>query len=255
VKKILILIAFCLLWSFGFSQSKRVAYLTTYDQDRLHFGFTLGLNAFDFRIRHFNSLNDNVDFSTQSLDSLKLAEIDAVDRKVRADVATLIPGFTVGIVSSYRLSEFAELRFLPGLSFGNRKMVFNVPIHDLNNNEDLSSYSVRSTYLDFPLVVKYKAKRIVNQRPYIVLGGAFRLDIAKSADDDLVALDSPNLFFEIGGGWDSYLPYFRFSTELKFSFGLNNVLGKIPEFPQPAYYSNAISRINSNIITLSFHFE
>lgn len=239
----------------GFSQSKRVAFKTTYDQKKIHFGFTLGMNTLDFRINHFPSLYLNPEFNPSLLDSAKLAEIDAVYGGVRADVESLIPGFTVGIVSSYRLTEFLELRFLPGLSFGNRKLVYNVPIHDINNGAELSFYSVRSTYLDFPLLIKYKAKRIVNQRPYVVFGGTFRYDIAKSASDDLIQLDSRNYFLELGVGWDSYLPYFRFSTEVKFGFGLNNALGNPPEYPQPAYYTNAIQRLSSNVITLSFHFE
>ena len=248
-------ILFSLLVVGSFAQARRMAYLTTYDQKKIHFGFTLGVNALDFGFIHYPTLDANPVFDAYKLDEKYLTEVDAVFREVRADVATLIPGFTVGIVSSYRLSQFLELRFLPGLSFGNRKMVFNVPIHDMTRATDIGFYSVRSTYLDFPLLVKYKAKRMVNQRPYIVGGGAFRLDIAKSADDDLIKLKSPNYFLEFGLGWDSYLPYFRFSTELKFGLGLNNILGIAPEYPQPTYYNYAIQRMTSNVLTLSFHFE
>jgi hypothetical protein len=251
-------IGICILMFFislSHAQSRRMAYLTTYDLKKIHFGFTLGLNALDFGVVHFPSLDNNPAFIASAIDSAYLSELDAVGRVVRSDVSSLIPGFTVAIVSSYRLSEYLELRFLPGLSFGNRNMVFNVPLHDINRVDDMRFYSVRSTYLDFPLLVKYKAKRMTNQRPYLIAGGAYRLDIARSAEDDLIQLQPNNLFLELGVGWDSYLHYFRFSTEIKFGLGLNNILGREPEFPQPAYYTHAIQRLTSNIVTLSFHFE
>lgn len=209
----------------------------------------------DYRTVHYPTLDDNPDFSTEGLTSDMIAEIDAVNRQVRTDLESMIPGFTVAIASSLRLNNYTELRFLPGLSFGNRKMVFNVPIHDMNQVGVMTEYSTRSTYLDFPLLIKYKAKRMVNQRPYVVFGPALRVDISRSATDDLVKFNTVQYFWEMGIGWDSYLQYFRFSGELKFGIGLDNILGKLPEPPQPTYYMNSMKRLSSNIVTLSFHFE
>jgi hypothetical protein len=51
---------------------------------------------------------------------------------VRSDLETLVPGFTVGIVSSLRMTEDLDLRFLPGMSFGERKLTYNIPVYDIN---------------------------------------------------------------------------------------------------------------------------
>jgi hypothetical protein len=94
-----------------------------------------------------------------------------------------------------------------------------------------------------------------NQRPYLIAGGAYRIDISKSGQEDLVRTKPLSSYLEAGVGWDSYLQFFRLSTELKFSFGLNNVLDAGPKATQAQVYTNALSRLSSNIFTLSFHFE
>lgn len=229
--------------------------LTTFDDKRLHFGFTLGVNAADFHIDHYNVIGENPRFDPSKLERIGGVIIDSISR-IRADVATVIPGFTVGIVTNLRLSDSFDLRFLPGMSFGERKLTYNIPIVDITDSQNKGrSYSIKSTFLDFPLLLKYKSRRMNNQRPYIIAGGAYRIDISKTGQEDLVRLKPFSSSIEAGMGWDAYLQFFRLSTELKFSFGLNNILDNGPKPTQPQVYTNAISRLASNMFILSFHFE
>jgi hypothetical protein len=242
----------------AFGQMRGIPNLTTYDDKRVHFGFTLGMNTLDLNFKHYHTLDDNPLFNPAEVSALNpnhLLELDSVGRSVRADIPTLMPGFTVGIVSNLRITENLDLRFLPGLSFGSRRIVFNVPIHDLNEPSNVEDYTIRSTYLDFPFLLKYKSKRIINQRPYMISGLAFRYDISKSAVEELFRLKNATVFAEAGMGWDVYLQFFRLSTELKYSFGLNNSLAAPPIEPQPKYYNLAFKCINAHMLTLSFHFE
>lgn len=228
-------------------------FLTTFDDKTIHFGFTLGINTLDFNVVNYNPIGANSDFTPQEW---VLDEKQIVDSSiVRSDVATLVPGFTVGIVSSLRLSRDLALRFLPGMSFGERRLTYNIPVRDVNDLAPIDYYSIKSTFLDFPLLIKYKARRINNNRPYIVFGGAYRQDISKTAKEDLVKLKSGGFYAEVGGGWDHYFPFFRFSVEAKFSFGLNDQLGRVPTQTQRQYYAQSIKSLRSNIFTLSFHFE
>lgn len=224
--------------------------LTTFDDKRIHFGFTLGINTVDFNFSHYKIMSDNAKFllSTNPID------VANQNKSVRADISTLTPGFTVGIVTNLRLSESFDLRFLPGMSFGERKLTYNIPIEDLNS-DNKNFYSMKSTFLDFPLLIKYKAKRMNNQKPYIIAGGAYRIDISKSGQEDLVRLKPFSSSVEAGMGWDTYLQFFRLSTEFKFSFGLDNVLDNGPKNTQAQVYSSAFSRLSSNMFILSFHFE
>ena len=261
MRKIVVIVVFILVSVAGSAQMWGVPNLTTFDDRRLHFGFTLGMNTLDLGIKHYFTLADNPSFDENSVTNFSLgktylAEIDSVGRQVRADIAQLTPGFTVAIVSNLRLTENLDLRFLPGLSFGNRKVVYNVPLHDVKNPDTKDFYSLRSTYLDFPLLLKYKSKRIINNRPYMIGGLATRYDISKSPKDDLVRMKKLTYYVEAGMGWDVYLQFFRLSTELKYSFGLGNSLGAAPtDGTQLTYYNQAIKKLSSHILTLSFHFE
>ena len=68
-----------------------------------------------------------------------------------------------------------------------------------------------------------------------------------------------NIYGEIGMGIDFYLTYFKFATEIKYSFGLSNILvrsdrhGQLPE--EFARYTNYINKLTSHIVIISFHFE
>ena len=225
--------------------------LTTFDDKRIHFGFTLGINTTDFAFTHYNVIADNPEFVPETVNGVQITGAE----KIRADISTLTPGFTVGIVTNLRLTESFDLRFLPGMSFGERKLTYNIPVQDINDTGNKSFYSIKSTFLDFPLLLKYKSRKMNNQRPYLIVGGAYRIDISKSGQEDLVRLKPLSSYVEAGVGWDTYLQFFRLSTELKFSFGLNNVLDNGPKETQAQVYSNAFSKLSSNLFTLSFHFE
>ncbi len=253
MKKIYFSILLIFLVSNIFAQKQKVKYLTTFDDKLLHFGFTLGANGLDFGVLNYNPIGENPDFVEYV--NKPNRELITEGDFIRSDLTEIIPGFTVGIITSLRLTKDLNLRFLPGMSFGERRLAFNVPIYDINQYEALPYYSIKSTFLDFPLLIKYKARRINNGRPYIVFGPAFRQDISRTAQEDLVKLKNGSFYAEIGGGWDNYFPFFRFSVEAKFSFGINNVLGDIPASTQRPYYAQSIKYLRSNIFTLSFHFE
>lgn len=256
MKRIIFIISFVLAGIMAIAQKQRVNYLTTFDDKFIHFGFTLGINTLDFDLVHYNPIGTNPGFQQSQWNSDQ-KQITG-DDFIRADVAGLIPGFTVGIVSNMRLTNSLDLRFLPGLSFGERKLTYNIPVKDINFDYTPPLpyyYSIKTTFLDFPLLFKYKANRINNDRPYVIFGTAYRQDISRTGTEDLVRLTNGGFYAEFGIGWDHYFNFFRFSTELKFSLGLNNQLGAAPGQDQRQYYSQAIKNLKSNIFTLSFHFE
>lgn len=243
-----------LLFIVGFgaiAQKQKVNYLTTFDDKLIHFGFTIGMNALDFNVVNYNPIGENPDFVPDQTTGVGSGDY------IRSDVAEVIPGFTVGIISSLRLTKDLNLRFLPGLSFGERRLTYNVPVYDINDaySNGAQYYSIKSTFLDFPVLIKYKARRINNDRPYVIFGTAYRQDISRTAKEDLVKLKSGGFYAEMGGGWDHYFPFFRFSVEAKFSYGLNNQLGSLPGGNQKLYYAQSIKDLRSKIFTLSFHFE
>jgi len=225
-----------------FSQKPKVKNDPTHDDKLIHFGFSLGLNVMDYRIEH-NEI--------------------AVREGVYIGVKEVAPGINIHAIANLRLSENLDLRALPGISFGERFMYFDnspdsVPFYPGGKN-----YKVESSYLEFPLLIKYKSKRLNNFRPYLIGGGNVRYDLAVKKEydleDQLIMVNPFDVYGEIGFGLDFYLTYFKFATEIKYSFGLTNILrgsdrnGEIP--PEFEKYTTAIKSITSHMVVISFHFE
>lgn len=206
------------------------------DQKKLHFGFTLGVNTIDFKITP--SMN------TYGVDSAVL----------NPELNDLETGFHVGIVSNLRLTEYLDLRFLPGISLGKRKILF----YDSNKNV-VSEMKIESTFIDLPLNIKYKATRINNTRPYLIGGVNVRNDMARNKEFNedaniYIKLKSFDVYYELGVGIDFYSTYFKFSTEIKYSVGVLNVISPdvADDYPQ---YANSIDKLNSRMFMVSLHFE
>ena len=75
-----------------------------YDDKLFHFGFSLGTNTMDFRITP-----SQLNYSTDS---------------IYAEVSHLFPGINIQIITDLRLNKYMNLRFLPGVSFGQRNINF-----------------------------------------------------------------------------------------------------------------------------------
>lgn len=200
-----------------------------HDMKRLHFGFTLGINTMDFDIQPSSYATAN---------------------SVYPEVSQLIPGFNINIVSNLKLNKFFDLRFLPGISFGQRNIDY------YRDSAYFDHQELESSCLEFPLILKYSSTRVNNFRPYLISGVNVRYDLAKNFnEEDLIFLKLKRLdyYLEIGGGIDFYLPYFRFSTEIKYAIGFRDVLDKVPS-SQPLF-QNSMNFLKSNMLILSFHFE
>lgn len=213
------------------AQKPKILNYTTHDDRAIHFGFCLGLNSMDFIIK--NSVNT------------------VQKGALIADISKSNPGFHIQIVSNYRLGEYFDLRFLPGISFGQRDFVFYKHDSVVNN-----SHKLESNYLEFPLLLKYKAKRLNNMRPYVIAGPNFRVDMAKTfSEDDQIYMDLKryDIYSEVGAGIDFYLSYFKMTVEVKYSYGYLNML-KRRDTSHPEYES-AIEKLNSSIFLFSVYFE
>jgi hypothetical protein len=205
-----------------------------YDDKPLHFGFSLGFNTMDF----------NITPSQQYYQSDSLYP----------EVSKLNPGINIQIITDMRLSDHLDVRFLPGVSFGQRVIRFYKNRVLVNDQQKLES-----SFLEFPLLLKYKGDRMNNVRPYVIGGLNYRYDLAgKKEFDDAkpiyLRIKRPDLYYELGAGLDFYLTYFKLSVELKMSNGLGDVLIKEAAPGHPQYY-NAIEKIKSQIWVLAFHFE
>ncbi|MDX9695685.1 MAG: porin family protein [Bacteroidales bacterium] len=203
----------------------------------LHFGFTVGFNTMDFGI-------------TPSM------KVNGTDTLI-PELNNLSPGFHVGVVSSLRLSDQFDFRFLPGITLGQRNVLFYNKIDGLNVFD--KEMSIESTFIDLPFLIKYKADRIKNHRPYLIGGVNIRNDMARNKefneDEQIyIKLKPFDIYYEVGFGLDFYMTFFKLSAELKYSVGTRDVVSSDASQDYPEY-ANSIDSFKSRLLMFSLHFE
>lgn len=180
--------------------------LENFQKQRLYFGFYLGFNSYDFKI----------DYKTVSEDIL----------------ITKSTGFNVGLVANLKLQEYVSLRFEPGLYYTTRELHYPssyFPATPAPTTSDMLR-QVNSTYLHFPLLLKFLSLRTGNIRPYLVGGVSATLNLSsnsKSIDDNYeerFRVKPWTTNYEVGFGIDIFSEYFIFSPSIRGVFGLNDEL-------------------------------
>ena len=203
------------------------------DMKPFHFGYTIGFNTMDFGIYPSEKALQNDTFP---------------------ELNKLAPGIDVGIVTNFRLSEYWDFRFLPGISLGQRNLLYYN-----SDDEAFVEMILGSTYINLPFLIRYEAKRQNNFRPFLIGGVNFRWDMAKNKDFNAdkgiyVKLKPFDVYAEAGFGVDFYLPYFKLTTEIKYSVGNLNILSPDKDDTYPGYVES-IDKLKSRMFTISFHFE
>jgi hypothetical protein len=236
IKKSIVLF-FLLLPSFLFAQKTPfgVPNLLQYDDKLFHFGFLIGYNQFDFTIRSKADLSE--------YDSLMVINTKS------------LPGFNLGIVTNLRIWRYFDLRFVPGLSFGDR--IVNYYIQYNHQKTLLTKKNIESVYMDLPLMLKFKSSRMHNVRVYVVGGVQYSLDLISAAKKQeanpreiYLKLYPHDFQGQAGVGMDFYLTYFKLSAEFKMSFGLVNLLKY-----ENNMYASSVTALKSRIMQFSLYFE
>jgi len=231
-KKFVLLLMLLVPFSLEAQQSK-VQNLPKYDKQKIHFGFLLGINVTDFYIDRDGSFNG--DDSLYTVESAKQS------------------GFNLGIVSNLRLGNHFDLRFCPDLSFAQRDLEYalyanGVPVEKVTKK-------VESSFLEFPLELKFKSERVNNYRIFALAGMKYSIDMVsqakvKNKDKQYVKLNRNDYGYTIGAGIDCYMELFKFAVELKMYQGLNNLLVQ-----DASIYARTLDALRSKIFLISFTFE
>lgn len=161
-------------------------------------------------------------------------------------------GFSVGVVGEWKLTEHFSARLLPSLHFGNKHLVFR---EQKTGKTELQN--LKSTYIALPLNIKFAGPRFNNYRPYVVAGVNPMYNLIQQKQNNI--LTKPfNCYLEVGMGCDFYLPFFKLIPELKFSFGLMDVLDKDRSKltdQSKLIYTQSVNKGYSNMLILSLYFE
>ena len=200
------------------------------DAKWLHYGFSIGLHTSSFKLSYSDA------FVTPAFDSLH----------------SIMPkpafGFSLGFITDFRLHDQFNLRVLPRVAFSEYRTDIN-----FTNGESIEEV-IEATYVEFPILLKYKSQRHRNFRMYVVGGIVPSIEASgkkrKERSDNLIQVSEGNLSLEFGMGFDMYYPLFKFSPEIRFSKGLVNVLKE-----DEAGNSDSIKSLSTNTFSIFFQFS
>ena len=202
-----------------------------------HYGFLVGMNIQDLSIAN---------------NGLPYINSNGITEYWYADVPEYTPGFSVGILGELKANDWLSVRLIPTMHFGDKKVVFK----EQRSGKVVEQY-VKSTFLSFPLDLKISADRFNNSRPYVVTGLAPVFDLTVKKGKELL-VKKTDVMFEVGMGLDLYYPFFKMIPELKFCFGLNNILEKKrTDLTDDSLlkYSQSLDKAQSGMIVLTLYFE
>ncbi|MBE8725325.1 porin family protein [Flavobacterium hungaricum] len=238
MKKAVILILLVLTTK-GYSQFAKnmfskdpIINLENWQKQRLYFGYYLGFNSFDFKF----------DYKTPPKGDIQVKKTT---------------GFNVGVVADLRLQEYINLRFEPGLYYTKRDLYYP----EIGNLEKDYLREVNSTYIHFPLLLKFSALRTGNIRPFLVGGMSTTLNLssnAKSKDDNFqqkFRVKQWTSAYELGLGIDIFTEYFIFSPSVRGMFGITDELIRDNPANGSSPWTDNIDSMKSRAILINFTFH
>jgi len=195
-----------------------------YDEKPLHFGFMFGLTSSNYYANGFPSvLVNDVTGEPLSLTSPRTF------------------GFQIGGIVNYALSKHVEAKTGLNIALYDRQIQFA--------NEDLISRE--STWLEIPMLLKFRSVRRQNHRMYLLTGLKLGLEANVKKKNTAVTANTSELSLEYGIGFERFYRFFKFSPEIRISHGLNNLF--VPPGTTNSY--SKLSQLNSHTISLIFNFE
>ena len=204
------------------------------DMKRWHWGFSVGTHVQDFAFTHSGFVSED-------------------GRQWQIEVPDFSPGFNATVLGDLRLHRYFNLRLSPGMYFGSK----TVHMLDFNSGEK-QLQDIKSALVVIPFDVKISGDRLHNTRPYFTAGVMGVLDISKKRSDPIVT-NNFDAMLTVGLGCDFYLPFFKLCPEIKFCFGLTDILKHnrpdLDENPGTLQITQSLTKMKSNMVVLSFYFE
>ena len=174
------------------------------------------------------------------------------DESWYAEVPDYSPGFSVGVLGELRLSEYLALRIVPSIHFGDKTIVYKDQI-----SNSVTKQLMKSTYVSVPFDIKCSAPRYNNFRPYVMAGASPMVDLTVKEGREMLVRRF-DCMLEVGMGMDLYFPYFKLIPELKFCFGLADILVRnrsdITDAAQ-LKYTDSMAGAHNRMVALTFYFE
>ncbi|MDO4225137.1 MAG: porin family protein [Bergeyella zoohelcum] len=238
-----------------FSIKDRMDNLEAFDSQKFSYGFYLSGSHYDYKM---------------VLDPIYGMSEDKKRNLVQSKGSV---GFGAGLIGRMRLNENLDLRLEPGLQFVQRDLTFNTEENSRFAPAGISASTstpiltdadkyrtVKSTYIDVPLMLEFHGDRWFNSRPYIAGGINYMLNLQsnESATDDnslgRFRSTTHNFGWSAEVGIQFYFNRFKLTPAIRGTFITNNELVK-DNPATPPYWASAISTIQSRAFMFVLKFE
>ena len=210
----------------------KISNLQNFDQKKLHFGYYVGVNNYNYKLDYILNPEKKTLISDQT-------------------------GINVGLIGDLKLRKNLNLRFEPGLYTNKSDIVFYDRKNFTKNSDTLRS--IKSTYVHLPLLIKYSAKRYNNLKPYVLAGLSTSFNLSSNQNspednnNDVFRLKTNTFYYELGFGIDFYLQYFKFSPSIRGVFSLKNEL--VPDLDPNSPWTGNIDKMSARAIFINFSFH
>jgi hypothetical protein len=205
-----------------------------FDKPSISWGYFLGFNNYDFNFDYLENSND-IQVETSS-------------------------GFNVGLIGNYRINNYLDIRFEPGLIMSSRNLIYNPDgFGDSEFLQNIHLREVKSTYIHFPLLLKISTKRLNNFKPFITSGISTAINLSsneKNLEDNSSGQfrTKRNIFFyELGFGIDLYLEWFKFTPSIRGIFAISDELIRDDDPLSP--WTGNIDFMKTSGILINFTFQ
>ncbi len=202
-----------------------------YDEKLVHFGFLFGFGGSRFNLYHSPKFTSPTDTSVTVVSPSNFA-------------------FQVGGIANFTLSNYFDLKTGLNVALYGREINYR-----FNVTKDYPEELRESTWLELPILLKFKSQRRGNSRMFVDAGIKLGLEAnvrKNAATTTRLNTRGADISLEYGVGFEQFFKYFKFTPELRFSHGLTNMYIAPTS---PFSYSNAIRKLNVHTVTLYLMFE
>lgn len=220
-----------------FRTKDRMDNLEGFDDQKLSYGFYLAGNNFDYKLvldpKYGMKDNKNLVRTKSSY------------------------SFGAGLIGKFRLNENFDLRFEPGLHFVEREVYFDT---QSTFTEEDKLRTVKSTYVDLPLLIEVHGDRWYNSRPYAAAGVNWMMNLQsnnKATDDNqqgLFRTTASNFAWSAEIGIQFYFSRFKLTPGFRGTFMINDEM--VADNPEtPPYWNAAIASGKTRAFMFVLKFE
>ncbi|WP_425390597.1 outer membrane beta-barrel protein [Ekhidna sp.] len=188
----------------SYAQNNPSDNLINYEDQWIHYGFLIGVHSSKYVIKHSDY------FTSPAMDT------------VHSIVPGNLGGFKLGFVINMKLGTYTDFRILPTVGFYENDLSYRF------TNGTTQRELKDATMVELPMLIKYKSARRGNLAMYMLAGINPSLEASGKGDEQDVGqkleLRNWDVSIDVGVGLDMYFAYFKFSPEIRYSYGMRNML-------------------------------